>query len=95
MDVADWTQIAQTITPWLNELGWEVFVPSAAYIRVESGFGLHAPSLALAQSDILEYFLPQGADLKRWQTLLTELQMLLHSHPVNTSRAQRGALADQ
>lgn len=92
MDVADWTQIAQTITPWLNELGWEVFVlESAAYIRVESGFDYHAPSLALAQSDILEYFLPQGADLKRWQTLLTELQMLLHSHPVNTSRAQRGA----
>lgn len=91
MDVADWAQIAQVITPWLNELGWEVFaLEQAAYIRVASGFDYRAPSLALAQSDILEHFLPQGTDLKSWQTLLTELQMLLHSHPVNAARAQRG-----
>jgi len=92
MDVADWTQIAQVITPWLNELDWEVFVLAReAYIRVASGFDYRAPSLALAQSDMLERFLPQGADLKPWQTLLTELQMLLHSHPINATRTQRGA----
>lgn len=51
----------------------------------------HAPSLALAQSDILERFLPQGADLKHWQRLLTELQMPLHSHPVNARYVRNGA----
>ena len=91
MDVSDWRHIAQTVTPWLNELGWEVFVLAhQAYIRIASNFDYRAPSLTLAQSDILERFLPQGADLKTWQTLLTELQMLLHSHPVNAARAQRG-----
>jgi hypothetical protein len=92
VDFNDWAQIVQTITPWLTELGWTVFVQKReAFIRVEAGFDYHAPSLALAQSDILERFLPQGADLKHWQRLLTELQMLLHSHPVNAARAQRGA----
>lgn len=42
------------------------------------------------RNDMLKY-LPNGSDLKRWQKLLTELQMLLHAHPVNTARVQRGA----
>jgi len=35
--------------------------------------------------------LPQGADGVRWNGVLAELQMLLHDHPVNRARVERGA----
>ena len=93
-DIADWQAIWRDLAPWLDELDWELFaVESEAtiYVRAPQGFDYHAPSLDYAQSDILEAFLPQGNDLKRWQKLLTELQMLLYAHPVNAARTQRGA----
>lgn len=37
-------------------------------------------------------FLPQGAGSRRWHRLLTEMQMLLHTHPVNAAREARGEL---
>jgi len=37
--------------------------------------------------------LPRGAAGARWRTLLTELQMILHVHPVNAAREARGAPA--
>ena len=93
-DWADWQAIWQDLVPWLNELGWE-FYPAeneaVVYARASNGFDLHAPSLEYAQSEILEASLPSGQDLKRWQKLLTELQMLLHAHPVNHARIQRKA----
>ena len=93
-DWSDWQAIFQTVQPWLSELGWTITPAdneTVAYIRAPNGFDYHAPSLAYAQSDMLEAFLPQGRDLKRWQTLLTELQMLLHTHPINQARTARGA----
>ncbi len=93
MDADDWAALLPDITPWLRELGWEVFAGEhLAFIRAPHGFDYHAPSLKYAQSDMLEAFLPHGHDLKKWQTLLTEFQMLLHTHKVNTSREQRGAM---
>ena len=92
-DAADWQAMWHDLVPWLEELGWELFAvesETVVYARAQ-GFDYHAPSLDYAQSDILEAFLPHGNDLKRWQKLLTELQMLLHAHPVNATRAQRGA----
>jgi hypothetical protein len=35
---------------------------------------------------------PQGADAMRWQRIATEVQMLLHAHPLNQVRAARGEL---
>ena len=93
-DIADWQAIWRDLAPWLDELDWELFAvesEATVYVRAPQGFDYHAPSLDYAQSDILEAFLPHGSDLKRWQKLLTELQMVLHAHPVNATRAQRGA----
>lgn len=36
--------------------------------------------------------MPQGADALRWQRIATEVQMLLHAHPLNQARAERGEL---
>ena len=102
-DIQDWQAIWPSIQPWIEEFGWEVYPTSAQseqpnqprqpviYLRTVNTFDYHAPDFELAQSDILEAFLPHGADLKRWQTLQTELQMLLHTHEVNQARLARGA----
>jgi len=37
-------------------------------------------------------FLPDGDEAAPWRRLMTEIQMLLHSHPVNQLREQRGLL---
>ncbi|MCE5181571.1 MAG: phosphoglycerate mutase [Betaproteobacteria bacterium] len=37
-------------------------------------------------------FLPNGPDGKFWHRTLNEIQMLLHDHPVNVAREQRGDL---
>ncbi len=41
----------------------------------------------------VQHFLPGGDSGAYWRALLTELQMLLHEHPVNRQRQARGALA--
>lgn len=84
-----------SIAPKLAELGWHIHVASANtwYIRTMDHFDYHAPSLQLAQSDQLESFLPHGRDLKRWQTLLTEIQMMWFEHPINQARAKRNQTA--
>ena len=38
-------------------------------------------------------FLPQGPDSLRWHRILTEIQMLLHAHPVNETREISGRAA--
>jgi len=37
-------------------------------------------------------FLPEGEGSAHWRRLMTEIQMLLHTHPVNQQREQRGLM---
>ncbi|MGL4767723.1 MAG: hypothetical protein ACRCV6_06555 [Formosimonas sp.] len=94
IDVQEAKQLLEVIAPWLNEWDWHVHVtaPNQWFVRANAPFDYQAPSLAVAQSDQLEHFLPQGQDLKRWQTLLTEIQMAWHEHPVNQARQANGRL---
>lgn len=46
---------------------------------------------ALAVRGPLEQMLPRGRDAPELRRLMTELQMILHEHPVNVARADRGA----
>ena len=34
-------------------------------------------------------FMPQGSDAKRWHSIMNEIQMCFHSHPVNENREQK------
>jgi hypothetical protein len=86
--------LVESIAPWLAQWNWHIYVAKTNqwFIRTEAAFDYHAPDLTLAQSGQLESFLPHGLDLKRWQTLLTEIQMLWFKHPVNLLRQERGEL---
>lgn len=72
--------------------GWELHAPHPQrwYLRV-SGVPdmITQPPSAVAGKDIAP-FLPCGADARHWHTRMNELQMLLHDHPVNHAREQRG-----
>ena len=61
--------------------------------RLEADMAVATESpLAVAGSD-LDSQLAAGPDTRSWHALLNELQMLLHDHPVNRARAERGAPA--
>ncbi|HXZ53183.1 MAG TPA: hypothetical protein VEH51_14405 [Burkholderiales bacterium] len=62
-----------------------------ARLEVEMSVANESP-LAVAGSD-LDAQLAAGPDTRRWHALLNELQMLLHDHPVNRARGERGAPA--
>jgi len=49
------------------------------------------PTHAVARRNISQY-LPSGESGAGWRRLMTELQMLLHAHPVNEQRQLRGLL---
>lgn len=51
---------------------------------------LQTHSLETAIGRNIRNILPGGPDGKRWHSLLNETQMLLHRHPVNEAREQRG-----
>ena len=47
-------------------------------------------SLGSAIGRDVRTLLPQGKDSQRWHRILTEMQMLLHAHPLNDAREARG-----
>lgn len=51
---------------------------------------LETHSLETAIGRNIRNMLPGGPDGKYWHSLLNEIQMLLHRHPVNEAREQRG-----
>lgn len=88
IDAQEAKLLLETIAPWLSEWTWQVEMsaPNQWFIRANAPFDYIAPSLNIATHDQLEYFLPHGEQLKRWQTLLTEIQMAWFNHPVNQAR---------
>lgn len=85
--------LSRTLAEHLAEDGWrlETGAPERWYLRPPEAPRLttHTPDEALG-GDVAEY-LPRGQDAAHWRRLLNELQMLLHTHPVNAERQARGA----
>jgi len=67
--------------------------PKRWCLRAAAPVALQAePPVELSGRDV-DSNLPRGPDAARWHAVLNELQMLLHDHPVNDAREQRGAPA--
>ncbi|AXK71817.1 phosphoglycerate mutase [Lysobacter sp. TY2-98] len=65
--------------------------PNAWYLRLAPGSPLPtfpSPDDALG-SDLFEQ-MPQGPEGRRWRALMSEAQVLLHHHPINADRLNRG-----
>lgn len=87
--------LARPLRPLFGDAGapLEMTSPVSWALRLPPGAQLPAfvsPEEALG-SHLLEH-LPQGNGGRRWRALFNEAQILLHSHPVNAARRERGLM---
>jgi hypothetical protein len=87
--------LARALQPLFGDAGFplEPTIPSRWYLRCPPGARLPqfaAPSDALGD-DLMQH-LPQGDNERQWRHLLNEAQVILHNHPVNARRVQRGQM---
>ena len=62
------------------------------YLHVDEDLDVATYSLAEAMGRDVGKLMPSGKDGMRLQSLMNEVQMLLHAHPVNQLREQQGSL---
>ncbi len=86
----DRAEIAATLAPHLASHGYELHAAERGEWRVRCPRALDARTLppAAAFEASLKDALPCGADAAELRRLMTEMQMLLHEHPVNLRRAR-------
>ena len=71
------------------DLRLEALHPQRWYLRLAAAPALRTWPLLQAVGRDIRALLPYGPDKGRWHALLTEAQMLFHSHPINQARDQR------
>ena len=85
-------QIMSVVQPLLSLSGYELHCSTAGrwYVWCEELLDIHTPLISdgLTMRDYA--MLPTGNDAPALRRLLTEMQMLLHEHPVNSEREQQG-----
>jgi hypothetical protein len=64
--------------------------PDAIFARLADPPRLTTHPPAATKDEPLRLRLPQGADAPRWRRWQSEIQMLLHEHPVNVEREKSG-----
>ncbi len=64
--------------------------PDRWYLRLPADPGIRTQPLSAAIGRNINALLPGGPNARRWHTLLTEVQMLFHGHPLNQAREQHG-----
>jgi hypothetical protein len=71
---------------------WQLSAPHPQrwYLSLSTAPELHTTPPAQAAGQDIDALMPQGRDAGHWASMLNELQMLLHEHPVNQARGQRG-----
>lgn len=73
-----------------HELRLIASTPERWYAAVDTAAPAAMTPLAAVRGRNITAHLPQGEGGKQWQRLMTEVQMVLHEHPVNAAREARG-----
>jgi hypothetical protein len=86
------TSLAGVLHEHLQSSGMELHtLPDGTWCaRRAHAFAVETSNPEAAASNELQLALPRGPDAGSLRRLMTELQMLLHDHPVNEARARRG-----
>jgi len=89
------SELTATIAAHLSADGYELVARGCGEWLVRCPRPIQARTLApdVAFRGPLHRALPNGKDAASLRRLMTEMQMLLHEHPVNAARAQRGVPA--
>lgn len=96
MSVQDVEAFLPALRPLFGDAGFLLDAPHPTrwYLRLPRETQLPdfpTPDAALGE-DVFEH-MPDGAQARRWRTLLSETQVMLHNHPRNAERAQAGLVA--
>jgi hypothetical protein len=89
---------AERLVAELNESlaqdGWLLKAPRPErwYLKPPAAAAITTTPLTAANSRNVHPLLPQGPDYRAWHTHLNEIQILLHTSPVNAAREARGLL---
>lgn len=86
-------ELLRPLRPLFGDAGFPIDAPSTSrwYLRLPREARLptfNGPDEALG-ADLFEH-LPEGPEGRRWRALLSEAQVVLHNHPVNSQRAASG-----
>ena len=76
-----------------EEDGFVLHVPNPQrwYVRMPQAPKIRTTTLKQAIGRDVNRLLPEGEERLRWHRIFNEAQMLLHAHPVNMAREERGA----
>ena len=88
-------ELARALRPLFGDAGFplEATKPSRWYLRCPADARLpHFASPEAALGDDLTRHLPTGDNERQWRHLFNEVQVILHNHPVNARRVQRGMM---
>lgn len=92
MSAAERQQLSPTFTDHLQSTGFELHdgADGEWLLRAPAPLQVRTVGPAFAAANPRDEILPGGRDAGGLRRLMTELQMLLHEHPVNTRRQVRG-----
>lgn len=83
--------LRQALQPLLSSLGeLAAQAPGRWYLKLSAPATLETVDLPAAIGRPADPALPAGPDGARWRRLLSEVQVLLHMHPVNREREEQG-----
>lgn len=93
LSMEDADALARPLKPVFGDAGMtlEVSSPDRWHVRLPHDARLPAfasPEQALGED--LAQHLPEGTEGRRWRAILTEVQVLLHQHPLNAKRRESG-----
>lgn len=85
-------KIISDINAMYHDQAWQLKMlsPLQWVLELHKNPEIQTNSLTAVLGKKVDEYLPTGKDAKAWHALLNELQMFLHSHPVNQSRAANG-----
>lgn len=94
LTAAEAISLADACNPLFAGDGWrlEALHPRRWYLHLDENPGLRTYDLDEAVGKAIADFLPRGPQRRRWQTVLTEVQMVLHGAEANLARQSRGRL---
>jgi hypothetical protein len=86
-------ELARALRPLFGDAGFplEAMRPDRWYLRCppESRLPIFADPRDVLGDDLMRH-LPRGDNERQWRSLFNEVQVILHNHPVNARRLQRG-----